>query len=116
MKKNYMKKSYILMIAIVFASGCSSAPKPNNASTAPVAAPAVSQASPVSNLWKSVACSRDTDNRKLEVQPKGEGCSLTYVKFGKSKEAASSRFGKKHCEKVLAHIKKHLETSGFTCG
>ena len=62
-----------------------------------------------------VNCKAGTDERKLAIQPKDQGCELMYTKAGEAKSIASQVVGNEKCETVMASIKEKLTAAGFTC-
>lgn len=60
-------------------------------------------------------CKSGSDERTLIVVPKGHGCELHYLKFGKSEISATSVNGQALCEKVRHGMRRNLEAAGFKC-
>lgn len=65
---------------------------------------------------ESVKCGREKDQRKLEVQTRKTGCTLQYLKEGKTNEIAASRRGVDLCQDMLKKVRARLESSGYKCG
>jgi len=63
----------------------------------------------------ALSCSQGSDQRTASIKKKDAGCEVEYFKLGQSKVVASSSEGTKHCEDVVAKIKRNLASAGFTC-
>ena len=69
-----------------------------------------------SSLISLIKCKREKDERTVLIQKMPSGCTVSYTKFNKKEEVASSRYGMDHCESVKGKIVKNLTVAGFTCG
>lgn len=62
-----------------------------------------------------VTCKAGTDERKLAVTPKEQGCELQYTKAGNTSTIASQIIGNEKCETVQTNVKEKLIAAGFSC-
>jgi hypothetical protein len=122
-----MKSTFAVVVLLPFIFGaCSHAQKkaepaqsPPVAAAKPPAQPVpvtLSPKAPAKPSTASLNCSLNhEDPRKAEVTKKGSGCEVQYVKDGESTVIASSGTGTKHCEDVVAKIKRNLASAGYSC-
>jgi hypothetical protein len=124
-KKEFKRNSGDLMkrllpfFAVVLATSCSHAEmKPTLAKTAATTAVASQPAKSAANTTataENASCKHGADVRNLAVVPKGEGCTVTYTKHGKTSELASAEHEMQHCKEVVTKVRGHLEAAGFSC-
>ena len=136
-------KLLVIVLALTMTAACASKNKATTAPTAQTETPATMKASqpekveakkevkqsgkkaakketsasdaPAASVAGEVNCKSGTDERKLAIQPKDQGCELMYTKAGETKSIASQVVGNEKCETVMASIKEKLTTAGFTC-
>jgi hypothetical protein len=63
----------------------------------------------------TVKCTKEKEERTLEIKPKDSGCETIYTKGGEAKSVAQSVKGKSHCQSISARIQKNLTAAGYTC-
>lgn len=118
-----MKKYFVLTVAILGLSACSSTPEDNNKEMAKPEAKkemkaekADTQADAKGGMGSKASCTLDKDTRVIEVKKTDAGgCELFYTKFGEAKSVATSGFGTQYCEEVKDRIQTNLNKAGFTC-
>jgi len=118
-----MKKLALAALVIAFAGACAhkskteTPPAPSAATTkdqAPSEKTKKSKTSTASTA-SSVKCTRDKDERTIEINDKDGGCETIYTKMGEAKSIATAAHGSQHCQDVSEKIQKNLANAGFTC-
>ena len=110
-----MKWMFMFSAMALTLAGCGSASKHETSSNPPVAAPTPVVAPVVNDNPDKVTCTKGEETRLLEVVKKGNGCSFAYTKSGKTKEAATSSHGIKHCQASQKKVQSKLESAGYVC-
>lgn len=64
---------------------------------------------------KSLNCKSGNETRSLNLEYKGHGCELFYVKAGQNNSQARQVNGTAICESVYEKMKSTLEKTGFAC-
>ncbi|OQW47307.1 MAG: hypothetical protein A4S09_16055 [Proteobacteria bacterium SG_bin7] len=137
-----MKKILLATVAGLLIVGCESAPKKDEAKSAPTTAATkdtkaskdakakdkkqkgfededISKTKPASSGSVSegkTTCKNGGDERTLEMTSgDGKVCRLVYTKAGESKEVASGTSDNSKCNEIYERIKGNLEGAGFKC-
>lgn len=110
---------YITLLALMITLGCAGTKKNSEPATTDKPAEKAAAAPPAAKIINNdeikLFCSKQKEQRVLEVLKKDNGCVLNYTKSGKTNATATSTSGTKHCSDSMSKIRLKLEKSGFHC-
>jgi hypothetical protein len=115
-----MKKIYHLglLIFVATAISCSSTTSKDNTQAGATSTTSGNKASSASmeSIVDTLTCTFKNDNRTITHHKNEDGgCTVKYSKFGESKEVATAKFDRSHCDEIFNRIKSNLIENSFVC-